>query len=125
VRVVDGVRTSALWNRALAARRRLVEVPFALGVAREELGLGEGPETVVLQGAIDLVFEEDDGWALIDYKSDTVAGNRDALVAFYTPQIAIYRRYWERLTGRPTRAGLFFIDTGETVWPSTPASSLS
>jgi ATP-dependent helicase/nuclease subunit A len=125
VRVVDGVRTSALWNRALAARRRLVEVPFALGVPREELGLGEGPETVVLQGAIDLVFEEDDGWALIDYKSDTVAGNRDALVAFYTPQVAIYRRYWERLTGRPTRAGLFFIDTGETVWPSTPASSPS
>lgn len=117
VRVVEGVRASELWKRALAAPRRLVEVPFALEVPRAELGFSEGPDPVLLQGAIDLVFEEEEGWALVDYKSDTVAGNRDALVAFYSPQIAIYRRYWERLTGRPTRAGLHFIDTGETVWP--------
>ena len=72
------------------------------------------PGATVLQGVIDLVFEEDDGWVLIDYKSDTVTpANRAALEAFYAPQIAHYRRYWERLTGRPTRAGLLFVATGE------------
>ena len=52
----------------------------------------------------------------MDYKSDRVAGNLAALTAWYTPQIRHYRRYWERLTGRPTRAGLFFVDTGEEAW---------
>jgi hypothetical protein len=54
---------------------------------------------------------------LIDYKSDTVAsGALPGLVAFYRPQVALYGRYWQRLTGRPTRACLFFLHTGETVW---------
>ncbi len=116
LRVIEGVRASDLWKRALAASRRMAEVPFALEVPRAELGIVDGPDSVVLQGAIDLVFEEEGGWVLVDYKSDAVGGNRDALIAFYNPQIAIYRRSWERLTGRPTRAGLHFIDTGETVW---------
>jgi ATP-dependent helicase/nuclease subunit A len=117
LRTVEAVRASDLWKRAGAARRRLVEVPFALPVPREELGISGGPETVLLQGVIDLAFEEDGGWILVDYKSDAVsAGGLDALVRFYTPQVRIYRRYWERLTGRPTQAGLFFVETRETVW---------
>ena len=67
--------------------------------------------------AIDLLFEDEDGWTLVDYKSDTVGANRCQLVAFYAPQIALYRRYWERLTGARARAGLFFLHTGEVVWP--------
>ena len=62
-------------------------------------------------------------WTLVDYKSDTVGDKLDELVAFYTPQIAIYRRYWERLTGSPTRAGLFFAETGQEVWPALPADA--
>lgn len=117
LRVVAAVRSSELWARARRAKRRLVEVPFALRVAPEEIGLAGAPEDTLLHGAIDLVFEEDDGWVLVDYKSDAVTpGNRAALVAFYEPQVALYRQYWERLTGRPTRAGVFFAQTGETAW---------
>lgn len=119
VRLVEAVRSSGLWKRALAARRRYTEIPFALMVAREDLGLSEGPPQTLLQGAIDLVFEEDSGWTLVDYKSDTIAGNSDELVSFYSPQIELYRRYWEKLTGRPTRAGLFFVQTGDAVWPGS------
>lgn len=114
--VVEAVRSSPIWKRALAAKRCLVEVPFALTVASEELGIRGGPDRTVLQGAIDLVFEEERGWTLVDYKSDTVDGNLDELVRFYTPQIAHYRRVWARVTGRPTRAGLYFIRTGMEVW---------
>jgi ATP-dependent helicase/nuclease subunit A len=124
VKTAQGVRDSALWARAARAKSRLVEVPFALEVPRAELGLDNGPAQTLLRGAIDLVFEEDAGWVLVDYKSDTVADNLDALVAFYSPQVAAYRRYWERLTGRPARAGLFFLETGREVWlPVTPTSS--
>ncbi|HEY3202302.1 MAG TPA: UvrD-helicase domain-containing protein, partial [Thermoanaerobaculia bacterium] len=72
---VDGVRRSDLWRSALAAKNRLVEVPFAIEVAREELGFDEGPARTLLQGVIDLVYEEGDGWVLVDYKSDTVTTN--------------------------------------------------
>ncbi|HEY6146324.1 MAG TPA: 3'-5' exonuclease, partial [Thermoanaerobaculia bacterium] len=114
---VEGVRRSALWKRALASRQCLVEVPFALSVPSAELGLPDGgPSETLLSGAIDLVFEDADGWTLVDYKSDTVAGNLDALVAFYTPQIEHYRRVWRDLTRRPTRAGLFFVHGAREVW---------
>ncbi|MFY9550382.1 MAG: 3'-5' exonuclease, partial [Thermoanaerobaculia bacterium] len=108
LRVVESVRASDLWERACRAKRRLVEVPFALPA---EAG------GALLQGAIDLVFEEDDGWVLVDYKSDAISdANRAGLLDFYFPQIGHYRRSWEKLTGSPTRAALFFIETGEAVW---------
>ena len=43
LRVVEGVRASPLWARARAAKRRLVEVPFALRVDPEEVGLAAAP----------------------------------------------------------------------------------
>jgi ATP-dependent helicase/nuclease subunit A len=117
---VDLVRAmigSPLWQRALAARRRFTEVPFALMAPSGELGFAGAPAETLLQGAIDLAFEEESGWTIVDYKSDTIAGNLDELVSFYSPQIELYRRYWEKLTGRPTKAGLFFVQTGDEVWP--------
>ena len=115
--VVEGVRSSPLWQRATRASRRLVEVPFAVEVDSSEIGISEGPARSLLQGAIDLAFEEDSGWILVDYKTDTIAGNLDELVGFYSPQIEMYRRYWETLTGQPTEAGLYFVSTGREVWP--------
>jgi ATP-dependent helicase/nuclease subunit A len=117
VRLAEAVRHSGLWKRALVAKRRFTEIPFALMTAKDDLGLSDGPSEVLLQGAIDLVFEEEPGWTLVDYKSDTIVGNLDELVSFYSPQIEMYRRYWEELTGSPTKAGLFFVQTGHEVWP--------
>ena len=116
VHLVEAVRRSPLWKRALLAKSRFVEVPFALTVPSAELGAAGDPAETLLTGALDLVFEEEDGWTIVDYKSDTIRDNLDEIVAFYRPQIAHYRRYWRRLTGRPTRAGLFFVSTGREVW---------
>jgi ATP-dependent helicase/nuclease subunit A len=117
VELARAVIASPLWRRALSAKRIFTEVPFALTAPSGELGLTAGPRETLLQGAIDLAFEDDSGWTIVDYKSDTIAGNLSELVAFYSPQIELYRRYWERLTGRPTKAGLFFVQTGDEVWP--------
>jgi ATP-dependent helicase/nuclease subunit A len=122
--VVEGVRASPLWKRALASKSRFAEVPFALPVDPAEIGRPADSPRTVLQGAIDLVFEEQDGWVLVDYKSDKVTpANRASLEAYYRPQIELYRSYWEKLTGRPTRAGLFFLSSGELAMLSTPSSS--
>ncbi len=125
VRLVGGVRSSPLWRRALSARRRLVEVPFALQVPSAELGMTTGPSETLLQGAIDLAFEEEGGWSIVDYKSDTVTDNLPDLVRFYRPQVELYRRYWQQLTGQPARAALFFLQTGDVAWLEETEHSLS
>jgi ATP-dependent helicase/nuclease subunit A len=114
--LVAAVEASPLWRRALASPRRLVEVPFAVSVPSAELGLAAPPQETLLQGAIDLAFEEEGVWIVVDYKSDVVSGNLGQLVDFYRPQVDHYRRYWERLTGQKTKAGLYFLSSGEEVW---------
>ena len=114
VHLVRSVQASPLWRRALASPRSLVEVPFALPAT------DGSPEAVgpfaLLTGAIDLVFEEKDAWIVVDYKSDLISDNRAELIEFYRPQILRYRDDWQRLTGKKTKAGLYFIHTGEEVW---------
>src|SRR5262249_50027844 len=69
VRLVDAVAQSSLWKRALASPRRFVEVPFALMVPSSDLATPAAPAKTLLYGAIDLVFEENGGWIVVDYKS--------------------------------------------------------
>ena len=109
MRVVTAVQSSDLWRRAKNAAERYVEVPFALKVSRRDAGLDEDGETL-LHGTIDLVFREDDRWFVVDYKSDSTKGRLDALVLYYRRQVEHYARFWEKLTGMPATAGLFFVD---------------
>ena len=66
LRLVRGVMGSPLWERMRKSRRRLAEVPFTVS----ELD-AHGRETVT-SGVIDLAFEEDEGWVIVDYKTDAV-----------------------------------------------------
>ncbi len=64
-------------------------------------------------GAIDLAFRQDPGWVLVDYKTDAVEdeSHLKKLVDYYSPQVEIYRRCWERITGeKVVEVGLFFTD---------------
>ena len=114
VQLVRSVHASPLWRRALASPSCLVEVPFALPAPGGSAGTIS--QANLLTGAIDLVFEEKDAWIVVDYKSDLVSGNRAELIDFYRPQVLRYRDDWQRLTGKKTKAGLYFIHTGEEVW---------
>ena len=71
----------------------------------------------VLRGVIDLVFQEDAGWVIVDYKSERVeTGDLPALVKYYKPQIEAYARVWERVVGQSvTESGLFFTHTASYV----------
>ncbi|MGE5715530.1 MAG: PD-(D/E)XK nuclease family protein, partial [Acidobacteriota bacterium] len=116
LRVAESVASSPLWARARAAKRKFVEAPFAMMVPSAELGASGGPEDTLLKGAIDLVFEEDGIWRIVDWKSDVVGENLRALVAHYTPQISHYRKAWEALTKQRAVAGLYFMDNGHLEW---------
>jgi len=116
LRVVESVRSSAIWQRVLRADERLVEVPFAIQVPSRDLGLVDLPELTLLHGQIDLVFREGEEWFVIDYKSDATAGRLEDLISYYKPQVEHYAKFWSKLTAKKTSAGLYFVDTGEVVW---------
>jgi len=107
-RVVEQVRSSEIWRRARRAPRRLTEVPFQL-LDRDGSGL-----EVVVRGVIDLVFEEPDGWVVVDYKTDRLAGESvEPVIARHGPQVQLYGRAWSRCTGaRVKEVGLVLLGAG-------------
>ncbi|MCP4815321.1 MAG: PD-(D/E)XK nuclease family protein, partial [Planctomycetaceae bacterium] len=79
--VVQSVLKSDIWQRAQASAKRLVEVPFehCLDASDSETGL-----PTLVRGVIDLIFQEDDGWVIVDYKTDAVTDSSvDKLVDHY------------------------------------------
>jgi ATP-dependent helicase/nuclease subunit A len=111
---VRSVIQSKIWERALAAEQRLVEVPFQRLIKRD--GDSEAVDTV-LRGIIDLAFREPQGWVIVDYKSDRVsAGRVHELVELYSPQVASYADSWAEITGEPVHeVGLYFTHISEYV----------
>ena len=109
VRTVKAVMASELWKRMKTAKEVLVEVPFSLKVVEESL-----PK--VISGVIDLAFRESDGWVIADYKTDKVDGNLDALLAYYSPQVEMYRKFWVEMSKEKVKeAGLYFVEVGQWV----------
>jgi ATP-dependent helicase/nuclease subunit A len=68
-------------------RRRFVELP----VLFRDDALDGSP---LVEGKIDLLFEEDDGWVVVDWKTDRIptAAARAEREALYAPQLASYAR---------------------------------
>jgi len=111
--LVAGVRASDLWKRACESPERYVEAPFGVPLPAEDDGVPGA-----LFGTVDLVFREDGGWVIVDYKSDRTQDRLEGLVERYAGQVRAYREWWQELTGEQTRAALFFIDSGHVQWIS-------
>ncbi len=107
VDTVASVLASDIWARAGRARRMLAETPFEF--VREIEGRG-----TLVRGAVDLAFDEGDGWVLVDYKTDSTEGGRlEKLVEHYAPQLRLYANAWEAASGeRVKEIGLNFIGPG-------------
>lgn len=101
---------AAFWRLPLAERIRKAdkegklfrEQPFILGVPLAEIDPehAESGETVLVQGIIDLYFEEDGKLILVDYKTDRAASEEE-LTARYRVQLAYYRKALEQGRGLP------------------------
>jgi ATP-dependent helicase/nuclease subunit A len=56
------------------------------------------PDGMLIEGVVDLAFEDADGWTVVDYKTDReLAGGAER----YRRQIALYARSIAQATGRP------------------------
>jgi ATP-dependent helicase/nuclease subunit A len=98
---VQGILQSPFWERVSQSKKRFIEVPFAQQTA----------DSTIISGVIDLVFYDHGGWIVVDYKTDTVKDEEDLnmLVDYYSPQLDLYRSFWEEITGEKVmESGIYF-----------------
>ena len=102
---------SEMGYRMWAADRRgqlYREQPFVLGIEarklQEEL---PAEETVLIQGIIDVFFEEDGELVLLDYKTDVIA-SMEELFNRYEEQLRYYGEALTRLMARPVKSKVLY-----------------
>ena len=104
------LRTSLAKRMKRAQERGLLhrEQPFVLGLAAKELNekFPEG-ELVLIQGIIDVYFEEADGLTVLDYKTDSVSSEKE-LAEKYRVQLEYYARALERTTGKRVKEKIIY-----------------
>ncbi len=116
--LLDKVSETPLWERAQRSQHVLCEVPFHY--AEKSDG-----EEVVIHGAIDLIFEEDGGWVMADYKTERlphglpeVSGHLSRWQGLqkHAEQLMAYSGAWERITGLPVRERwLLFVSEAKAI----------
>ena len=91
------------------------EKPFVLGISAGRLK-AEYPEDemVLIQGIIDVFFEEDGSIILLDYKTDRVK-NEEELKSRYITQLDYYEEALTRITGKPVNERLLYSFALERV----------
>lgn len=112
-------------GRRIVARPEAVrrEVPFSLRLPARlvypdfSLTGAEAEEPILVQGIIDWLVREEDGWLLLDFKTDAVRAavlkEREKL---YRRQVAIYALAVAAWSGRPVReVYLYFLALGEAL----------
>lgn len=130
---IAGFFAGPLGARLLAGREVLRELPFTLALPVTELYSNEcssgmvevqvplpsvpglhhdanGGEVVIIQGVVDCLVDEGDGWLLVDYKTDRIApGQVDEAVKRYRGQLNLYARAVESILGRKVKEKCIYL----------------
>ncbi|MDI3409633.1 PD-(D/E)XK nuclease family protein [Bacillus sonorensis] len=110
-----------IGEKLLSARRVEREVPFNMTLPAQDVypGMNTADEPVLIQGIIDCLFETDDGFYLLDYKTDRIHGKfrsgfegaEPILRKRYETQINLYARAVETMLKTPLKGkALYFFD---------------
>jgi ATP-dependent helicase/nuclease subunit A len=105
-RVCQAARQSKLWK----------EQPFVLGVDARSIYPQElEGELILVQGIIDVYFEEADGLVVLDYKTDKVSSAKE-LVERYHAQLDYYAKALEQMKGKKVKEKIIYsITLGEEI----------
>ncbi|WP_026692686.1 helicase-exonuclease AddAB subunit AddA [Peribacillus kribbensis] len=118
--IVDFFGTE-LGLRLKKARRVRREVPFNLSIPAREIyrDWQDGEESILVQGVVDCLFEDEQGTVLLDYKTDAITGRyyngfegaKDILADRYKTQLSLYARAIEKILKKKVdEKYLFFFD---------------
>ncbi len=98
-------------KEATGQKKLWKEQPFVLGVeAREIYPQEEEGEKILVQGIIDVYFEEEDGLVVLDYKTDKAYKAED-LVEKYHAQLDYYAKALEQMTGKKVKEKIIYSFT--------------
>lgn len=87
------------------------EQPFVLGVDAREMYPDEAEgELILVQGIIDVYFEEEDGLVVLDYKTDKAKSGVE-LREKYHAQLDYYARALEQVTGKHVKEKIIYSFT--------------
>ncbi len=98
-------RMRAAWERGMLWR----EQPFVLAIPAGELYNMKSDEPILIQGIIDVFFEEDGELVVLDYKTDYLPeAPEETLLGRYTKQIELYCRALTEITGKQVREAVLY-----------------
>ncbi|TKC19321.1 UvrD-helicase domain-containing protein [Robertmurraya kyonggiensis] len=116
IEIIRKFQQTEIWDDITKAEMVLSEVPFTRKITREEPLYRwieeQESETVLIKGIIDLIYKTDDGWVIVDYKTDRPTNKEDfaKLEEFYRTQIGFYQEVWETLTNeKVAQKSLYFV----------------
>ncbi|MCU6732727.1 helicase-exonuclease AddAB subunit AddA [Diplocloster agilis] len=126
IKVVDVSRILLFGKSSLAKRmaaaekegRLWREQQFVLEVPAAEVYPDyQGEAYVLIQGIIDVYFQEEDQLVVADYKSDRIRPGREGeLAARYQVQLNYYQRALEQLTGKKVKEKLIYsLEAGKEI----------
>lgn len=103
----------ATGKRVLAGREVLCELPFTLALPAAEVYpdlQDDTGEKVIVQGVVDCLVDEGDGFLLVDYKTDALAEEQmETALRRYSGQLDLYARAVEDILGRPVKEKLLYL----------------
>lgn len=108
--LISFFRTRLSGRMMLAAVKNRLhrEQPFVLGLPANRLNADfPESETVLIQGIIDVFFEEEDHIVVADYKTDRVEEEKE-LVRRYQVQLDYYAEALHKLTGKPVTEKIIY-----------------
>ena len=125
-KLVDFLTGKAAFRMGEAARagKLYKEQPFVMGIPASRLGDGfPAEETVLIQGIIGVFFEEEDGFVVLDYKTDAVSAAAE-LVKRYQVQLSYYSEALDQIFGyeagadkKPVKERIIYsFKLGEEIW---------
>lgn len=122
IALIQKFRNSKFFSRILRAKERLTEVPFNLKIypteplyqrvlANEENRVETSFMPIMMHGTIDLVFQESQGWVVVDYKTDCPIDRRDydRLQKIHQKQVDIYAAIWQKLSKQEVKEKIIYF----------------
>jgi len=119
--LVKKFRDSQLFSRIEKSQKRLTEVPFNLKIIStdplyqkllsEEEEKEKESKPIIMNGTIDLVFRELEGWVIVDYKTDCPKYEKDYqyLKKKYQQQIDVYSAIWQKISGEKVKEKIIYF----------------
>lgn len=84
------------------------EQPFVLGIPAHEIYPEKASDEIVLvQGIIDVYFEEEGSYVILDYKTDRVR-SMNTLLMRYKEQLKLYGKAVEQITGKAVKERIIY-----------------